>query len=304
MTVRDRLLATLVAVLWGLNFAAVRLGLHDFPPVFFAAMRYLVLAVPVLLFVRPPDVAPHWLLLYGLGFGVAQFGLLFVAIHEGMPSGLSSVVVQASAPMTMLLAVLALRERPTSRQLAGTAVACVGILVIGIGRGHTGVDPILLTLGAAAGWAVGNVAVRKARCTEPLRLVLWMSVVPPLPLLALSAGVEGPAAGWRAIADAASHERGWLSLIALVYVTVAGTIVGSTVWSMLLARYPVSAVAPYSLLVPVIGIAGGTVLFHERLTAFAVLGSVLAVGGILWTMRPARARTDRPRATDAAAEAA
>jgi drug/metabolite transporter (DMT)-like permease len=103
MTTRDRLLAGLVAVLWGLNFLAVRIGLDHFPPFFLAALRYLVLAVPVVLFVPRPGLSVRWLLGYGLGFGTVQFGLLFLAIDIGMPAGLSSVVIQASAPLTVLL---------------------------------------------------------------------------------------------------------------------------------------------------------------------------------------------------------
>ncbi len=303
MSPRDRSLAVIVAVLWGLNFAAVRLGLEDFPPVFFAAMRYLVLAIPVLLFVPRPQVAWRWLIVYGLGFGVVQFGLLFLAIDQGMPSGLASVIVQASAPMTVLLAVPLLGERPGARQLGGIAVACAGILAISLDRGDAGIGTLVLTLFAALGWAVGNLAVRKAASPQPLRLAVWMSVVPPLPLLALSAITEGPTAGWRAVGHAATSADGWGSLLALVYVTIGGSVVGAALWSSLLARHPVALVAPYSLLVPVVAILGGLAFFGEQPTVVELAGSAVVVAGILISMRKPAAAVRPTAAAPVAATA-
>ncbi|MGV9864707.1 EamA family transporter, partial [Rhodococcus koreensis] len=91
MTSRDRLLGLTVVVLWGLNFLAIRAGLDHFPPFFFAALRFFVIAIPVILFVPRPQVPLKWLLVYGLGFGVGQFAFLFWAMHVGMPTGLASL---------------------------------------------------------------------------------------------------------------------------------------------------------------------------------------------------------------------
>ncbi|MFD0070007.1 EamA family transporter, partial [Streptomyces sp. NPDC127574] len=152
MSVRDRLLAVLVAVLWGLNFLAVRVGLDHYPPFFLSALRFVVLAVPVMVFVPRPKVALRWLVIYGLGFGAMQFGLLFLAIDQGMPSGQASVVVQAAAPLTMLLGALLLGERISRRQLAGVAAAVVGMSVIAVERARSAaLLPLLLTLLAALG---------------------------------------------------------------------------------------------------------------------------------------------------------
>ncbi|WP_327112187.1 EamA family transporter [Streptomyces sp. NBC_01341] len=296
MTARDRSLAVLVAVLWGLNFLAVRVGLDHFPPFFLAALRYLVLAVPVVLFVPRPAVRLRWLLGYGLGFGVAQFGLLFLAIEQGMPSGLASVVVQASAPFTVLLGALLLRERVTVRQLAGIGLAVLGMAVIAVDRARTApLLPLVLTVLAALGWAVGNLASRQARPEYPLRFALWMAVVPPLPLLALSAVMEGPATGWRALGSAFGPE-GWPGLVALVYIAVLGSVVGSGIWTALLKRYPAGVVAPFSMLVPVVGMAGAWLALHERPTGWAVAGGTAVVAGVLlgtgWLPRFLRARDD------------
>ncbi|MFB6842362.1 EamA family transporter [Streptomyces sp. NPDC056361] len=280
MSVRDRLLAVLVAVLWGLNFLAVRIGLDHFPPVFLSAMRFLVLAVPVVLFVPRPKVAARWLVIYGLGFGVVQFALLFLAIDLGMPSGQASVVVQASAPFTMLLGLL-FGERISRRQLVGIALAVLGMAAIAVERAQgAALLPLLLTLLAALGWAMGNVASRQARPDHPLRFALWMSVVPPVPLLALSALLEGPATGWRALGESFGP-AGAAGLVALLYTSLAGTVVGSGIWTTLLKRYEAGTVAPFSMLVPVVAVAVAWIFLDERLTAWSAVSSAAVVVGVL-----------------------
>src|SRR3954466_4142092 len=116
MPSRDRLLAALVALLWGLHFPAIHLSLEPFPPFFLVALRFAVIAVPTVLFVPRPGVPWRWVLGYGAGFGVLQFVFLYVAMDTGMPTGLASLVLQSSAPFTVVLAGLLLHERLTGRQ--------------------------------------------------------------------------------------------------------------------------------------------------------------------------------------------
>ncbi|NUS07348.1 MAG: EamA family transporter, partial [Nonomuraea sp.] len=281
MSVRDRSLAAFVALLWGLNFLAVRIGLDHYPPFFLSALRFVVLAVPVVLFVPRPKAPLRWLVLYGLGFGALQFGLLFLAIDQGMPSGQASVVVQAAAPFTMLLGAALLGERISRRQLGGIALAVLGMTVIAVERARSAaLLPLLLTVLAALGWALGNIASRQARPDHPLRFALWMAVVPPVPLLALSAVMEGPTTGWRALGDSFGGD-GWPALVALLYTALAGSVVGSGIWTTLLKRYEAATVAPFSMLVPVVGVAVAWLFLDERLTGWAAAGSVAVVGGVL-----------------------
>lgn len=281
VTTRDRLLALLVAVLWGLNFLAIRVGLDHFPPFFFAALRFLVLAVPVLLFIPRPAVRWRWLLLYGTGFGTLQFAFLFLALASGMPTGLASLVLQASAPLTVLLGAVLLHEHVSLRQLLGISLAALGMTVIAWDRAATAaLLPVLLTLLAALGWAMGNLGNRLAEPDSSLRLTLWMTTVPPLPLLALSALVEGPTAGWEATARIFSP-TGWPGLAALVYTVLLGTLAGTGIWTALHSRYPAGVVAPFSLLVPVVGMAAAWAALGEVPSPVSVLGGVVVIAGVL-----------------------
>ena len=193
MPLTHRLLAAGVAVLWGVNFLAIHASLEQFPPLFLVALRFAVIAVPTLLVVPRPAVATRWLVGYGTGFGILQFLFLYWGLDAGMPTGLASLVLQSSAPFTVLVGAVWFRDRVTSRQLLGLLVACSGLAVVGwqYGRGAA-ILPFLLVLAGGLGWAIGNVANARAQAPDPLHLTLWMSVVPPVPMLALSLLVEGP----------------------------------------------------------------------------------------------------------------
>ncbi|KQU55349.1 hypothetical protein ASG84_22680 [Rhodococcus sp. Leaf278] len=288
MTTRDRLLGLTVAVLWGLNFLAIRVGLDHFPPFFFAALRFLVIAIPVVLFVPRPNVPLKWLLLYGFGFGFLQFAFLFAAMATGMPTGLASLVLQSSAPFTVVLGAVLLREHVSRRQAIGIAIAVLGMVLIGWDRAQNAtLLPVILTLLGGLGWAFGNLGNRLAKADSPMTLMLWMTVIPPLPMLALSAVVEGPSTGWHALADSFGPQ-GWPGLVALAYIVIPATIIGSGLWTILMSRNPAGMVAPFSLLVPVVGIAGAWIFLDEIPSVLALIGGVVVIGGCLGGMAARR----------------
>ena len=294
MPLRDRLLALLVAACWGLNFPAIHVSLAQFPPFFLVAVRFTLIAVPTLLLVPRPTVRWRWLLGYGLGFGVLQFAFLYLAMSSGMPTGLASLVLQSSAPFTVLLGAALLRERLTARQGAGIAVAVVGLGGIAVHRagldGPATLLPVLLTLCGGLGWALGNISNRLARADSPVRLMLWMSVVPPLPMLALSLALDGPGAIATSVTTLGTR-RGALAIGGLLFTVLVATLVGSGIWTVLMSRHPSSTVAPFSMLVPVVGIAASWVLLHERPAPVELALGALVLGGVLLgSTRPAGSR--------------
>nr|WP_307724969.1 EamA family transporter [Cellulomonas aerilata] len=291
--ITDRVLALVVALVWGLNFVAIHLSLQQFPPFFLVALRFAVIAVPTVVLVRRPAVPWPWLLAYGFGFGVLQFVFLYLAMDNGMPTGLASLVLQSSAPFTVLLAGLVLRERLTARQSAGVGLAVLGLATIAAYRagldGGATVLPVLLTLCGGVGWALGNVANRQARSDRPFALMLWMTVVPPVPMLALYLALEGPARIGASLTTL-NTVRGSLALAGLGFTVIAATLVGSGLWTALMSRHPSSTVAPFSMLVPVVGIAASAALLHEPTTAVELAAGAVVVAGVLLSTRPQRRR--------------
>ncbi|WP_081438748.1 EamA family transporter [Pseudofrankia asymbiotica] len=279
MPARHRLLAVVVAVAWGLNFLAIDASLEHFPPFLLAAVRFAIIAVPTLLLVPRPRVPARWLFGYGLGFGTLQFLFLYWAMHAGIQPGVASLVLQSSAPFTVLLGAALFGDTVTPRRLAGLTVAVLGLAVVGWERSHTAaIGPFLLVLAGGFGWAIGNICNARAQAPNPFHLTLWMSVVPPVPMLALSLLVEGPHRIGAAFSTT-DHLLG--ALTGLAYTVLIGTLLGSGIWSWLMARHAAGLVAPFSMLVPVIGLSASAVLLNERITALEIVGAVLVVGGVL-----------------------
>src|SRR5919197_3034439 len=193
MTRRDILLATVVAAVWGLNFVVIEVGLRELPPLLFAALRFTLVACPAVFLVGRPQVPARLVVLIGLFLGVGQFGLLFVGMDLGVPAGLASLVLQCQAMFTLGLAAAVLGERPTALQVVGCAVAFAGIALIATGRAAgVSLAGLALCIGAAASWGASNVTTRIARPPDALALLVWASLVPPLPLLGLSLAFEDP----------------------------------------------------------------------------------------------------------------
>jgi O-acetylserine/cysteine efflux transporter len=272
-------LAVIVAIVWGVNFVIIHVGLETFPPLLFASIRFVFVAFPAIFFVGRPGVSWKAVVGIGLFMSAGQFGLLFTAIHIGLPAGLASLVLQVQAPFTILFAVAFLGERPARAQLVGVAVAIAGIAIIASGRSE-GVPLLGLALCIAAGasWGTGIVFARKARPQRPVPLLVWTALVPPLPLAALSLAFEG-SGEW---SDAVSG-LGTSGILALLYIVVLSTFFGYGAWNMLLGRYDASLVAPFTLLVPPVGIVAAWAALGESPNAAEIVGAVIVLGGVALT---------------------
>jgi O-acetylserine/cysteine efflux transporter len=298
MSPRDRLSALLVAVVWGINFPATALALDHFPPFLLVAVRYALIAIPTILLVPRPKVPLKWLLGVGFFIGTVQFAGLYLAMSLGLSSGLASIVLQASAPFTVLLAVLFLGERLSVRQVVGIAIAVAGLVAIAVSRAQAAaLVPILVALVGALGWALGNISSRKALAPNALHLTLWASVVPPLPMAALSFFVEGPERIGTAFSTLFTVEA-LPSIAGLLYIVLLATLVGYGIWNRLLATYPSSTVAPFSMLVPVVGVLSSWLAFGELPDLVELLAGGFVVGGVLVASirLPRRAPLPEPQA--------
>ncbi|WP_172145316.1 MULTISPECIES: EamA family transporter [Pseudomonas] len=277
MSPKDLLLALVVIIVWGLNFVVIKVGLHDMPPMLLGALRFMLAAFPAILFVKRPQIPLRWLLLYGLTISLGQFAFLFYAMSVGMPAGLASLVLQSQAFFTLLFAALFLGERLRMTNLFGLLVAAAGLLLIGLqGDRLMTMAGFALTIGAASMWALGNIVTRKLGKVNLVGLVVWGSLVPPLPFLALSWLLEGPE-----VIETALRGISLDSILVLIYLAFGATILGYGLWSRLLSRYPASQVAPFSLLVPVVGLTSSALLLDERLGPLQVLGALLVMFGLL-----------------------
>jgi O-acetylserine/cysteine efflux transporter len=276
---RDTALAVLVALIWGANFVAIRTGLDSVPPLLFLAVRFVVVCIPAVFFVRRPNVPWRDLALIGLFTSLGQFALMYLALHLGMPPGLSSLVLQAQVLFTVVIAAVWLRERPSTAQRLGVALGGAGLLTIAAGRGLSApLLPLVVLVLAAVSWAVGNVLTRRAGSVTPgagLAVTVWSGLVVPLPALALSFAFEGPAA----IGAALGHVQ-WPAVVSTAYTAYLSSLVGYGIWNTLLSRHPVARVTPFAMLVPVFGMAAAAVAFGERPSTLELAGGVVLLAGV------------------------
>ena len=268
---RDLAAVGVVVVLWGLNFVVMKFALRDFTPFQLGAARYVFAVLPLILFIRPPPVARHWLLMYGLFQGVGQFGILFFALKVGMTAALASVLLQTQVFFTALFGFVLLRERTSRQQEIGMLLAALGLgcFVLnyaqpGASSSGTSLPGLLLTLCAAAMWAASNIVARRVQQTSgdysPMAFVVWSSSVAVLPFVALSLAFDAPALRWQWLEARPS------SWVAVAYLGWAATIVGYSLWTGLLKRHPANRVAPFSLGVPVVGLTTGMLVLNETIT--------------------------------------
>lgn len=269
------MLAVGVTLIWGLNFVVVKVGLGTFPPILFSALRFAVAGCPALLFVNRKGLPWRWILTMGVCMGVVVYSLLFIALDLGMPAGLSSLVVQVHVVFTLILSAVILRDRPSVWQWVGTAVAFVGIsLLILDTQGFSKLLALTLVIGSALAWALGSILLKLAGNIDMVRLMIWMSVIPPLPLLVISLLCEQ--GQWQAVV-----QMGWSGLGTLIYSGLLSTIVAFAVWGRLIHRYSPKTVVPFSLLVPVVALVASWIFLSEQFDGRKLVASLLIMAGLL-----------------------
>lgn len=269
--------AVAVPLLWGYQFVAIKMGLLQFPPLFFLALRFLVIALLLVPFVRRPTrrqlgpVAAISVFLGGLNFGLFYVGL-------GLGSGsMSAIAYQLATPFTILLAWPLLAERPSPTTAAGVTIAFAGVAALAAGPGLTAnALPLLLVVGAAFSFAMSNILTKRHGPFDPLMLMGWSSLftVPQVALMSLLLEHGQPES------LATADWRGWL---ALAYTIFIGGILGFGLWFWLIARCSMVRVAPFGLLLPVFAVIASVLFLGDAVTPKLVIGGLLAISGVAIT---------------------
>jgi O-acetylserine/cysteine efflux transporter len=283
MTTLQIVCAIAVPLLWGYQFVVIKVGVTEFPPLFFLGLRFLAIALLLVPFVKRPTrrqfgpVAAISIVLGGLNFGLFYVGL-------GLGSGsLSAVAYQLATPFTVLLAWPLLAERPSLTTSAGVVLAFVGVVALAADPGlSANLLPLLLVVAAAFAFAVSNVLTKRHGPFDPLMLMGWSSLLTVPQVIAMSLLLEHGQLASLVTAD----QRGWL---ALAYTVFFGGIAGFGLWFWLIARCSMGRVAPFGLLLPVFAVISSVLFLGERMTAAMIAGGLLAISGVAITqIRPGK----------------
>ncbi|MDJ0637343.1 MAG: EamA family transporter [Paracoccaceae bacterium] len=282
-------MAVLAALIWGATFPISAIALEDTPPIFFTFLRFLCAAGFVLLVPRP-RMAWTKLATLGLLLGAGQYGLMFVAMSQGMPAGMAAVLVHTQAVFTVLIAIVFLGERPTMRTHLTLALATVGLACLLVDQAQGGaVLGFVLMILAALSAAAGNIILKSAGKVEMIRLAVWMSLAPLLPLALLSRYLEGSGSVVELL-----DTMTWTTLAAVGYSAVLSTVVAYAIWGRLLVTYTAAQVAPFFLFVPAFGLALSALVLGETLSAFQLSGSALIFVGLIVSIL----QIERPASND------
>ena len=289
---RDLALILVVVFVWGFAFVPIKVALRDAPPFALVALRFFFAAVPLVFFVPRPRMPATSIVAYGLAIGVFQFGLLFLGMNLGMPAGLSSIVIQVQVFFTIALGVAFLGDRLRPENTVGALVATVGVVVLALYKIQGGARSTLVGLVAvvvaAFAWAVGNIVAKRAatrHAPDMFALVVWSSLVPPLPLFAVSYLLEGGSSMLDAIAHASLLTWG-----CILFMAYGATCFGFASWARLMHRYPTALVSPFALLIPVSGLASGALFLGETLAPLQAIGVAFVLGGLIVNLYGAQLR--------------
>jgi O-acetylserine/cysteine efflux transporter len=285
LTLPHVLLALLVAAIWGVAFVFTKLGLDSFSPPLMAALRFAVSALPLLVVPRP-RIPWRLTIALGLTLFVGQFMFLFLGITHGIPPGLAAVILQTQSLFTVALTAAIFHQYPNGRQTASLLVAAAGLACIAatVGEDFDAVALVLM-LGSPLSFAVGNLLLRRVGHADMVALMSWLSLVPPLPCLALALALDGPEAIGASLAAAP-----WIAWVSVVFLGFAGTTVAFAAWGQLLRRYGVATIAPFALLVPFIGAVASAIAFGERFGPLRLAGMALVLAGLAVLLVPTRRR--------------
>lgn len=276
MSLRDFALLTFVCLVWAFNNIVSKylVGHLGVPPLFYAAVRFAIVAAATLPWLLPMP-RPRWrLVVVALLMGAGNFALLFMGLKTSTPSA-AAVVGQLSVPITTLLSVLMLGERIHWRRGLGIALAFVGVLaVMWDPRGFSLSQGLLFVVGSACAGALGAVMMKQIEGVKPLQFQAWVGFISVWPLALLSALFE-PGQVDKGIA------AGWPFLAALLFSAFVVSVGAHTIYYGLIRRHEANLISPLTLMTPLATIALGVAIFHDPFGPRMAIGSAIALSGVL-----------------------
>ena len=279
MLFKDMFLVTLVVILWGFNFVVIRWGVEDVHPYAMTTLRFFLTAIPVVFFVKKPNIKLSVLAMYGILFGGGVWGIVNYAISLGTPSGLTSLVLQINAFMSVVAGVVIFKENITKHKFKGITLALIGFLLIIYSNYNSEqvvkVYGILLVFIAGISLTACNMIIKKYKTANVVGFVAWSSLFVPVPIMLL-AYIENPNNFISLFTDIGF--QGYSSIIFQAFIT---TILGYSIWVYFIGKYSLTIIAPYSLIAPISGIFFAWMIYNETLTNIEIIGSVIVFVGLI-----------------------
>lgn len=269
------LLALIIAIVWGLNFIAVKWAVDDFPPMMANTLRFVTVLAVLFPFLRIVPGKMKSLLVAAFTLGVAHFGLVFLGMALSGGVGAVAIASQLVVPFSTILAVILLKESVGWKRVAGIALSFAGVMVLGF-------DPIVFNywtgliaviIGAFC-YSLAAVMMRQLKEVRAATVQAWVGVAGVLGSLVISLTFEN--GHMQVLSDATP-----LAWAAVIYSGIGSSVIGHGGANYLFRKYEISVVSPYFLTVPLFAVLGAVMILDEVLSAKLMFGGLLTILGIL-----------------------
>ena len=267
------LLALIVMVIWGFNFAVAKFGLREFSPMFLMCLRFVGVAVVLLPFVRVPWGQMKEIFILSVLVGSLHFPLMFTGL-TGVDAATASIAIQLQVPFSPILAAILYRDKLGWKRGLGMAISFGGVIVIaGEPRALDNTFYLGLVIAAALVFSIVNIQIRRIGNINGFTLNGWMALMAAPQLLVATLIME--TGQWEQLRSAT-----WLGWSSIAYMAVMVTIVSYLMWYPLVRKYPVNQTMPWTLLAPVFGVLSGIIVLGEPMTPAMVIGGALTLVGV------------------------
>jgi drug/metabolite transporter (DMT)-like permease len=276
----------IIYFVWGSTFLAIRIGVHEIPPFLFASMRFfiagLILCAWMLARREPLPTRRQWLSAFAIALiiFVGDYGLLFWA-EQRVPSGLAAVMLATIPAFIALSEIVFLRtQRLTIRLALALLIGLAGVAVLvsrGLNLGGAPIDTAgaIALIFASVNWSVGSILTRKLPLPPSKVMSSGAQMFAGGILLALAAPLLGELHRFH---PAAVSRAAWFSLL---YLIVAGSIMGFTAYIWLIHHQSPTKVGTYAYVNPVVAVLIGYFLGGEPLGARTILGTLFILVSVI-----------------------
>jgi O-acetylserine/cysteine efflux transporter len=269
----DWVAAFAVILIWAFNFVAGKVGVTQIPPLFLLGLRFGLVALLLVGFLRAPGKPWRQIVALSVVLGGLHFGLMFTGLG-GVDAGPAAIAIQLAVPFSALLAWVVYGERMGRAQLAGLLIAFVGVYIL---AGEPATSPsiphFLLVVGGAFAWSVANILIKRLGAINGFVLNAWLAVLATPQLFVASMLTE---TGHLQALQGAD----WRAWGAIVYMALGASITAYGLWYYLIGKYEVNRLVPLMLLSPVLAVLLAVLFLGEPLTLRIIFGGAITLAGV------------------------
>ena len=273
---KDILIAIFITFIWGVNFSFIKMGLSTLNPFILAGIRFLLCALPLVFFIKKPDVEFKYIVYYGLSFGVGLWGITYLAMYFGLSAGIASIVLQFGIFFAVILSYFILKEKINIYNKIGFILSLFGVFIVFfISDGTVTIIGVFLVLIASLFLAITNILIKKANTKNVFSFLVYSTLFPPIQLFLLAYLTQGDIIFIDFFKNINSN-----AIISILFQVYPTTLFGYWVWNSLLNKYPVSIVTPISLLIPIFGLFGSYLFYDEQIGLYKFLACFVIILGL------------------------